>query len=90
MNHPLPLQCAERLGEEAASRPPEATVQTIQWLGRKIWGRALSDQEAKTIGQIAMPSSHLSEGEPAAPWTQADWVALVHGLILAPEFLQLD
>jgi hypothetical protein len=90
MNHPLPLQCAERLGEEAASRAPEAAVQTVQWLGRRIWGRPLSDQEAKAIARIVVPSSSASESGPAASWTQADWVALVHGLILAPEFLQLD
>jgi cytochrome c553 len=90
MNHPLPLQCSERLGEEAASRPREAAVQTIQWLGQKIWGRALSDQEADAIARIAMPSSPASESDSPASWTQGDWVALVHGLILAPEFLQLD
>jgi hypothetical protein len=65
-------------------------VQTVQWLGRRIWGRPLSDQEAKAIARIVVPSSSASESGPAASWTQADWVALVHGLILAPEFLQLD
>ncbi|MFM8327106.1 MAG: DUF1553 domain-containing protein, partial [Pirellulaceae bacterium] len=90
MNHPLPLQCAERLGEEAAGRPPEAAVQTIQWMGQKIWGRALSDHEANAIARIAMPTSPASESDSPVSWTQADWVALVHALILAPEFLQLD
>jgi hypothetical protein len=65
-------------------------VQTIQWLGQKIWGRALSDQEADAIARIAMPSSPASESDSPASWTQGDWVALVHGLILAPEFPQLD
>jgi hypothetical protein len=65
-------------------------VQTVQWLGQKIWGRALSDQEANAIARLAMPSSQAAEGEPTASWTQGDWAALVHGLILAPEFLQLD